>query len=432
MRLLVCFGCAAIALSASGQPPGREPPPHDAVIESLEGDASAVAPEFGADALIRLSMSSRVPTAWRRELLDEAFFRAYGAQEQFRRRSGEPLSPNTRQAADLLAYATPLTRISLQTRVVELMRFVDPRRARELFEWIELNPGRDVCEDPLVPDVDEYYSVLSTIARTTFGRDRGAALTFLELYLWRAHLPSEMPAVVQAMNRFQPSEDEAIYLEGFFRFLLDTSTSDARGFSASASGIVTRMAEMQIAHHKLGIRGWFVMDTLRYYLAAQLRAPRCADSSVESVTASMFNSAVKRIGGDQDVKALEAEPVQPVLQGIARVDLYWTTADAGPLHDAASALWGPGKAPLPLRVRQTPEWRIRRSCCFCSSTDGPAGAKRASVITSTRKRCSSRYCSNWSRPGRCARGPSARTWTSCASPTSIAIGAPSGSRSSRG
>ena len=280
MRLLVCLGCAAIALSAAGQPPEKEPPPHDAVIESLEGDASAVPPEFGADALIRLSMSSRVPTAWRRELLDEAFFRAYGAQEQFRRRSGEPLSPNTRQGADLLAYATPLTRVSLQVRVVELMRFVDPRRARRLFQWIELNPGRDVCGS-LHPRRRRNASVLSTIARTTFGRDRGAALAFLELYLWRAHLPSEMPAVAKAMNSFRPSEDEAIYLEGFYRFLLDTSTSDARGFSASVSDIVTRMAEMQVAHHKLEIRGWFVMDTLRYYLAAQLKAPRCTDSTIE-------------------------------------------------------------------------------------------------------------------------------------------------------
>ena len=343
MRLLVCLGCAAIALSAAGQPPEKEPPPHDAVIESLEGDASAVPPEFGADALIRLSMSSRVPTAWRRELLDEAFFRAYGAQEQFRRRSGEPLSPNTRQGADLLAYATPLTRVSLQVRVVELMRFVDPRRARELFEWIELNPGRDVCEDPLVPDVDEYYSVLSTIARTTFGRDRGAALTFLELYLWRAHLPSEMPAVAKAMNSFRPSEDEAIYLEGFYRFLLDTSTSDARGFSASVSDIVTRMAEMQVAHHKLDIRGWFVMDTLRYYLAAQLKAPRCTDSTIEMVTPSLFNSAVRRIRGDQDVKPLEAEPVLPTLQGSARVDQVLDDAGRGAAARRRLRALGPGQ-----------------------------------------------------------------------------------------
>jgi hypothetical protein len=377
MRLLVCLGCAAIALSAAGQPPDKEPPPHDTVIESLFGDASAVPPEFGADALIRLSMSSRVPTAWRRELLDEAFFRAYGAQEQFRRRAGEPLSPNTRQGADLLSYATPLTRVSLQVRVVELMRFVDPRRARELFEWIEVNLGRDACEDPLVPDVDEYYSVLSTIARTTFGRDRGAALTFLELYRWRAHLPSEMPAVARAMNSFRPSEDEAIYLEGFYRFLLDTSTSDARGFSASVPDIVTRMAEMQVAHHKLDIRGWFVMDTLRYYLAAQLKAPRCVDSTIEMVTPSLFNSAVKRIGGDQDVKSLEAELVLPTLQGSARVDQYWTTPDAGPLHDAASALWGPGKAPLALRVRQTQEWR-NQADLLLTQLDRWAGRREAS------------------------------------------------------
>ena len=358
MRLLVCLGCM-IALSAADPPAaGQEAPPHDAVIEALVGDASAVPPEFAADALIRLSSSPRVPTAWRRELLDEAFFRAYGAQEQYRRMSGQPLSPDTRQGANLLAYSTSLTRVSLQVRATQLMTFVDPRRARELFEWIELNLGTDVCDDPLVPDVEEYYTVLSLIARTTFGNDRGAALLFLELYLWRAHLPSEMPAVARAMERFRPREDEAIYLEGFFRFLLDAGTTDARGFSSSSADMVSRMAELQMAHRALGIGDWFVMDTLRGYLVSQLKGPRCSDSSVESTTPSLFNAALNRLRAALDVKALDADAVLPTtLQGRARVDPYWQTQDAASLHDAAALLWGPGKVPVPLRVRQTTEWR---------------------------------------------------------------------------
>ena len=107
-----------------------------------------------ADVMIRLAGSARVADpAWRRELLDEAFMRAYGAQEQYRRSSGQPIPPDSRQGAQFLAFATALTRVSLQVRVSQLMAFTDPTRARELFEWIDLNLSPGVCDDPLVPDI---------------------------------------------------------------------------------------------------------------------------------------------------------------------------------------------------------------------------------------------------------------------------------------
>jgi hypothetical protein len=57
------------------------------------------------------------------------------------------------------------------------MALVDPRRAHELFEWIDLNLEPAVCDDPLVPAVDEYYTALSLLARTAFGGDRAGAPT---------------------------------------------------------------------------------------------------------------------------------------------------------------------------------------------------------------------------------------------------------------
>ena len=61
-------------------------------------------------------------------------------------------------------------------------------------------PG--ACADPLVPSVDEYYIALGQIARLAYRRNSADALNFFELYLWRAHLPSEMPAVARAIQRF--------------------------------------------------------------------------------------------------------------------------------------------------------------------------------------------------------------------------------------
>lgn len=185
MRRPCLFVCAALAVAAAGAVArGQDRLPRDPGIEMLVADTDAMPPEFAADALIRLSGSPKITrAAWRREILDEAFLRAYGAQDPYRRSATQPMPPDSRQGAQLLASDTSLTRVSLQVRATQLMTFVDPARARELFEWIELNLEPGVCEDPLVPAVDEYDTALSLIARTSFGTNRGDALRFLELYL---------------------------------------------------------------------------------------------------------------------------------------------------------------------------------------------------------------------------------------------------------
>ena len=61
--------------------------------------------------------------------------------------------------------------------------------------------------------MDEYYTALGQIARLAYRGNHIDALNFFELYLWRAHLPSEMPAVARAIQRFPRSQNEAAYLE---------------------------------------------------------------------------------------------------------------------------------------------------------------------------------------------------------------------------
>src|SRR6185369_15645517 len=136
MRRATCVLCATILLGAvlRGQGPGA--PRRDPAIELLAADAASVPPEFEADVLLRISQLSKVDKEWRRELLDTAYMRAYAAPEQHRRAT-------TREVP-----------------AVELMAFVEPLHARDLFEWIDLNLAPGVCADPLVPAVDEYYTAL--------------------------------------------------------------------------------------------------------------------------------------------------------------------------------------------------------------------------------------------------------------------------------
>jgi hypothetical protein len=341
------------AMRAQDQKPRR-----DQAIEFLEADAGSVPPEFEADVLIRLSQLPKVDRNWRTELLEAAYLRAYAAPEQYRRSTSQRIPPDSRQGAQLFANATALARVTLQVRAVQLMVLVDPQRARDLFEWIDLNLAPGVCADPLVPAVDDYYNALGLIARTAYARNRADAINFLELYTWRAHLPSEMPAVARTIQRFRQGTIEAAYLEGLLRLILLGSSTDAAGFSSAALDIISRVTDLQITDAAVGVIGSPAMDALRTYLIAQLKAPRCADNVIAVLTPSTFNAALRRARAEFDVAPLDTDLARPLSTlSPAPIDMYWQSGDAARLHDAAVRLRGPGAAAYPLRVRQTQEWR---------------------------------------------------------------------------
>jgi hypothetical protein len=339
---------------------GQSPPRRDQAIEVLVADAASVPPEFEADVLLRISGLPKVDTEWRRELLDTAYMRAYAAPEQHRRSTTQQLSPDSRQGAQLFANATALTRVTLQVRAVELMALVEPLHARNLFEWIDLNLGPGTCADPLVPSVDEYYIALGQIARLAYRGNADEGLNFFELYLWRAHLPSEMPAVARAIQRFPRNQMTAAYLEGLYRLILLGSSNDPPGSASAAGDIISKATDLQIADTALGVTGSSVMDALRTYLLAQLKAPRCADNATAPTTPSTFNAAVRRARA-ADVRLMEADAARYAAStlGVARIDSYWQTSDASRLHDAAARLRGPGAVAYTLRTRQSDEWRAQ-------------------------------------------------------------------------
>jgi len=352
------IACAMMVATAMVVVRAGDLPARDSVIAALVADTDFVAPDFAADALVRLAGSSRITDpAWRLELLDQAFERTYAMQERYRRWSPPGLPPDSRQGADLFASSTALNQVSLQVRIAQTMAVTDPRRGRDRFEWIDLNLAPGICEDPLVASVDDYYTALSFLARTSFA-DRGEALRFLQLYLWRAHLPSEMPAVARALQRFRPTAYEATYLEGVFHNILEFSTSDPRGFSASNLEIVTRVADLQKAYRDIGVLNFFLLDALREYLLAQLKEPRCSDSETESMAPAAYNAAVGRLGAAKLVDLMDPNGVRPSkMLGTAKIDMYWQTPEARGLHEDALDLRGRGQNPLSIRIRRSQLWR---------------------------------------------------------------------------
>jgi len=357
---IVLLAAVMLAVSlASPTPAIVEPAAHDPKIEALVTDAYGAPPEFAADILLRIAGSARVSDPeWKQQLVFEAFLRAYAASESYRRTSSR-IPADSRQGAALAAYQTGLNRATLQARAVQLMLTLAPARARELFEWMDVSPAAATCADPLVPAVDEYYTTLSDIARRTFRGARANAFQFLELYLWRAHLPSEMPAVVLAIQRFKPSTEESQQLEGFLDALFSAGSFDARGFSTANVDIVGRVADLQFFDRQRQIPGWFLMDTLRAYVVKHLAGPRCSDSGTEALLPATFDGALNLLHvGDTEVKRIEGAVISPS-QTLppAKIDLFWQQGNARRLYDAWLELRGRGSSPVPLAVRRTTEWR---------------------------------------------------------------------------
>ncbi len=350
--------CATLAATCSASIVAQERRARDSQVEALITDARAVPPEFSADALLRIAGLSQVGNAKKLELLDEAFERAYSARDDYRQSSLPEIPDDSRQGAQRQAYATGLSRVSLQARAAQLMAFVNPQRGRELFEWIDLNVLPAACDGPLVPSVEEYYTALGLVARTTFGSNRAEGLWFLEFYLWRAHLPSEVPSLARAVQRFRPLPNEAAYLQGVVRTILQGGSADARGFSTASLDIVSRMTDLQKTHKQIAVPGWDIMVSLRDYLSAQLKGPRCSDSLTEPLTAPAFNAALKVLDAELEVKPLDGAALRPSrMLGSARIDLYWQTPDARRLRDEWIQLRGRDKLPVRLALRVTQEWR---------------------------------------------------------------------------
>ena len=353
------FPAAVLSLVLCVAPCGAaDQPPHDPRIELLVTDAYAAPPEFAADALLRIAGSARVTDReWKRQLLDEAFLRAYQAPEAYRRTSAR-IPPESRQGAEVQAAETGLNRITLQARVVQLMATFAPARARELFEWMNLDVAPATCASPLVPAVDEYYLTMGLIARTAF---RGApieALQFFEYYLWRAFLPSEMPAVALAVQRFRPSAEDALHLQTLLATILERGDSDPRGFSTANVDIVGRYADLQFLDHQRGVPGWNLIEGVRAYVVRHLNGPRCNDSVTETLLPETFNQALRLMRVlDNEVKPIDGSKIAPtrLLDG-ARIDLFWQSGTARQLQEAWLALRGRGVNPVPESIRRTEKW----------------------------------------------------------------------------
>ena len=270
LRVLVHLCLAAAAY-------GAERPQ---MLVDLANRAHSVPAEFAADALLRIAASSHAgDPAWSRQLIEDAFRIAAGAQQPYARRAWLKSHGGLAEKA----FAQGLDACTLQCRAVEAMLALDPKEAREMFEQIPApSVPRLSCEDALAYDVSAFYATLGDVAQQAFSPKEVALQE--PLHLLERYVP-DLTSPVQAgpiASMLTGAPVPAAQLEGLidaFASALKQLSGDGRSFSATISGQSDAAAIEALASTggRQRINPLPLLDAWRSYLVRHLGGTVCGD-----------------------------------------------------------------------------------------------------------------------------------------------------------
>lgn len=271
LRFLVCAWVAAGASATT----------HRSIFADLADRARDLAPEFAADALLRIAAAPAVTdVAWKREILEDAFHLAAAAQEPFARRNWTG-SPGGRFDK---AYAQGLDASTLQSKAVWAMLAIDFKKARELFG--EIPPPRIprlTCDDALVYDVSSFYTTVGEVAARAFSPKEVAdeePVHLLLAYAADVTSPAQAAPVARmiAAASLKPAQFEA--LVNAFAGALAQLAGDDRSFTAAiAGGGEAAIADLSAECARRRTNAQPLTQAWRAYMARQTGDTRCADSA---------------------------------------------------------------------------------------------------------------------------------------------------------
>jgi hypothetical protein len=75
------------------------------------------------------------------------------------------------------------------------------------------------------------------------------------------------------------------------------------------------------------------------------------------MTPAAFNTVLRRANLHFDIRPIEETIIPSRMMGAERIDQFWQTGEARGLRERLFQLRGPGKDPVPLKVRETTEWK---------------------------------------------------------------------------
>ncbi len=249
-----------------------------AAIRSLVDRARSAPAEFAADALIRIASLERLDKAWRSELLEDAFGRARGAAQPFKRR---PAVPGGQGPFLERAFSQDLDTLSLEMRAVAGMLPLDPGKARELFLQVQAPRLTTLaCKDLLVYDVSAFYAVAGRIAAETYSKREIAQDEPFKLLLRYTvpASPAQVGPIAGMLASAKMSDQQFQALLAAFLGGLKEIRGDDRSFSSARPDAV-RIKELKAAVVRRGASPVPLLEGYRAYLVRHLTGNRCADNT---------------------------------------------------------------------------------------------------------------------------------------------------------
>ncbi len=342
-------------------------------------DAARAAPaEFAADAMIRIAALDQLEKARRIELLEQAFRRASGAQQPYKRhatfvRLGSPSGFLNR------AYGLDLDVMSLRLRAIEGLLPLDAQKARDLFLQMPLPKTPPLkCDDFLIYDVGRFYDTLGSIARQSFTAQEvqaGDLFRLLERFAGAIASPVEVAPVARMLAASSVEDADFRALVSSFAEALGKISGDDRSFSYSMPAGKQILALVEECQRRQS-SPLPLLEAYRLYLVINLSAARCADDdSMLGNPASFGLFTGQTIDQEaQDVVAffnqhLRMAPLQPIpeeeatpsrLEGVATGLRTCEDAACRAIAEQDRGLvFGDNGSPYTAGQKSTPAWRAK-------------------------------------------------------------------------
>jgi hypothetical protein len=369
----VCVWSSAKAQPQSHRKPERGP--HDKISQDMRpqeiiafiNSVRSAPPEFAADILIRLAASENIKDPlWKRELLEEAFRTAVGAQQPVKRVYFSPNPVDTRAGYRAYGFDMKLDVLSLQCRAVDEMLAIDKLKARELFSEMPKPELPPLDCDALAYEVGDLYITLKKIVQNTFNAEeiqRNEDIGFLDTYLGNLASPAQVgPAADTIVDlKLSPLRFETA-LDAFARALTKVAGDD-RSFWASRAATSTALNRLITRCKEQNISTYDLLRAYRSYLLQHLNSKRCADSyqrymKWQVASVRDFNERL-RATTPKSVLPISEEDIKPSeITGEEKTHLYWQSRKASRLFRAIKDLrFGSGKTQISDTEMKSLEWQ---------------------------------------------------------------------------
>jgi hypothetical protein len=362
MRLLFVF-LLVLAGGAEEKKHAQLPPEIQPVVDL----AMATPPEFAADALLRIAVSTAVrDAAAKRELIETAFQIAPRAQYATRLIAPPGTETDTRSGYLSSALRLRLDALSLETRAITAMLALDKVRAREMMsQLVHPDPQPLKCEDALIPDASAYYEAAVSLVNGAFSdseRSKEEHLRFAVSQLSRASATADIPGAASLLTSVSWSPPQFEALLGALSARLAAMPPDYRAFWYYAKSIEEAMASVVARAKQLGVGPQPLAQAYRAYLVSQLTAPRCRQSEPGVRASEMRHESLPPLFGDDirgDLPPLSPEEMKPErTDGEIKIEKYWQSDEGKRIFEACLKLRaGPDGKYYSDAARNTPEWK---------------------------------------------------------------------------